>query len=85
MTPDSDRNIGAPDTRQYTAADFAISEDAAVHTLANGLNGTCLQRQSAALEIIVKRAFDDDAFAVFGVVGFCGVKANARQSRILVF
>ncbi len=37
MTPDSDRNIGAPDTRDDTAADFAISEDAAVHTLANGL------------------------------------------------
>ncbi len=37
MTPDSDRNIGAPDKRQDPAADFAISEDAAVHTLANGL------------------------------------------------
>lgn len=37
MTPGCDRNIGAPDTRQDTAADFAISEDAAVHTLANGL------------------------------------------------
>lgn len=37
MTPGRDRNIGAPDTRDDTAADFAISEDAAVHTLANGL------------------------------------------------
>lgn len=37
MTPGCDRNIGAPDTRQDTAADFAISEDAAAHTLANGL------------------------------------------------
>lgn len=37
MTPGSDRKIGAPDTQYDTAADFAISEDAAVHTLANGL------------------------------------------------
>ena len=37
MTPGRDRNIGAPDKRHDTAADFAISEDAAVHTLANGL------------------------------------------------
>ena len=27
MTPGCDRNIGAPDMRQDTAADFAISED----------------------------------------------------------
>lgn len=37
MTPGSDRKIGAPDTQYDTAVDFAISEDAAVHTLANGL------------------------------------------------
>ncbi len=37
MTPGRDRNIGAPDKRHDTAADFAISEDAAVHTLANGM------------------------------------------------
>lgn len=37
MTPGSDRKIGAPDTQYDTAVDFAISEDAAVHTFANGL------------------------------------------------
>lgn len=37
MTPGSERNSEATDKRYDTAADFAISEDAAVHTLANGL------------------------------------------------
>lgn len=55
------------------------------HTLAHGLNGTCLEGQPATFEIIIERTFDDDAFSVFGIVRLCSVKANARQLRILVF